>query len=80
MKALHIVAFTLLLVGGVNWLLVGAFGWDIGQLFGGQGAAVSRVIYVLVGLSAVAEIATHKKNCRMCGGSSVGAPVGGSSM
>ncbi|MBI3305439.1 DUF378 domain-containing protein [Candidatus Parcubacteria bacterium] len=67
MKGLHTVAFTLLLVGGVNWLLVGVFGWDIGQLFGGQGAAVSRVIYVLVGLSAIVEVVTHKKNCRMCG-------------
>jgi len=29
------------------------FGWDIGELFGGQTALISRVIYVLVGLSAL---------------------------
>lgn len=80
MKALHKVTFTLLLVGGVNWLLVGAGIWDIGNLFGGQDAAVSRVIYVLVGLAAIVEVATHKNNCRLCGGSSAGAPVGGSGM
>jgi len=64
------VAFILLVVGGLNWLLAGLFQWDLGQIFGGQDAAISRVIYVLVGLAAVYEIATHKKNCRMCGESS----------
>ena len=44
-------AFWLLAIGGLNWLLVGLFGWDIGELFGGQEAIVSRVIYILVGLS-----------------------------
>ena len=66
MKGLHMVTFTLLVVGGLNWLLVGVWGWDIGQLFGGQMAGVSRLIYVLVGLSAIAELATHKKLCRNC--------------
>jgi len=63
---MHMITFTLLLIGGLNWLLVGLFGWDVGMLFGGQGAAVSRVIYVLVGLSAIWEIATHKGNCKCC--------------
>ncbi|OHB14703.1 MAG: DUF378 domain-containing protein [Candidatus Zambryskibacteria bacterium RIFOXYC1_FULL_39_10] len=46
-------AHWLLVIGGLNWLLVGLFGWDIGELFGGQTALISRVIYVLVGLSAL---------------------------
>ncbi len=46
-------AHWLLIIGGLNWLLVGLLGWDIGELFGGQAALVSRVIYVLVGLSAL---------------------------
>lgn len=69
MKGIHIVAFTLLVIGGLNWLLVGLFGWDIGQLFGGMAAPVSRIIYVLVGLSAIWEAAMHKNNCKMCGNS-----------
>lgn len=68
MKALHMIAFTLLLIGGLNWLLVGLAGWDVGELFGGQGAAASRVVYVLVGLAAVWELATHAKNCMQCKG------------
>lgn len=46
-------AHWLLVIGGLNWLLVGLLSWDIGMLFGGQTALVSRVIYVLVGLSAL---------------------------
>lgn len=67
MKSLHMVSFVLLVVGGLNWLLVGLGIWDIGNLFGGQDAAVSRVIYVLVGLAAIYEVVTHKGNCKACG-------------
>ena len=66
MKALHYIAFILLVIGGLNWLLVGLFQWDIGMLFGGQYAMVSRIIYVLVGLSAIIIAATHKKDCKVC--------------
>lgn len=66
MKAFHIIAFILLIIGGLNWLLVGIASWDVGALFGGQGALVSRVLYVLVGLAAILEIFTHKKNCKVC--------------
>ena len=68
MKGLHMVTFLLLVVGGLNWLLQGLFGWDVGQLFGGQGEMISRVIYVLVGVSAIAELAMHGKSCKMCAG------------
>lgn len=63
---IHIVTFILLVIGGLNWLALGLFGWEIGELFGGQMEIVSRVIYVLVGLSAVYEIFTHKSNCKAC--------------
>lgn len=64
--SLHTLTFILLVVGGLNWLLVGLVGWDIGQLFGGQDMLISRIIYVLVGLSAIYEIFSHKRLCRMC--------------
>ena len=63
---IHLVTFILLVIGGLNWLLFGLFGWDIWSLFGGMGAPVSRAIYVLVGLSAVYEIATHGTRCKDC--------------
>ena len=69
------VTFILLVIGGLNWLLVGlGAGWEVGQLFGGMSATISRVIYVLVGLAAIVEVATHKSSCTACtpsGGASV---------
>jgi hypothetical protein len=65
--ALHKVAFVLLVVGGLNWLLFGLFGWELGaKLLGGNDTTLSMIVYVLVGLSAIYEIATHKSNCRGC--------------
>lgn len=66
MKNLHYVTFILLVVGGLNWFLVGFLNWDIGDIFGGQNAALSRIIYILVGLSAVYEAVIHKDNCKFC--------------
>lgn len=57
MKALNLVTLVLLIVGGLNWGLVGAFQFDlVASLFGGQDAMLSRVVYLLVGLSAVWQI------------------------
>lgn len=67
MKGLHMVSFSVLVIGGLNWLLLGLFGWEIGMLFGGSAALISRLIYILVGLAAVYEVVTHKQNCRQCG-------------
>lgn len=67
MKNLHSLTFILLVIGGLNWLLVGLFGWDISHLLGGMDSWISRLIYILVGLSAIYEIAMHKAMCRNCG-------------
>lgn len=66
MKGLHMIAFILLIIGGLNWLLVGLGIWDVGNLFGGQDAIVSRIIYILVGLAALFELVSHKSACKMC--------------
>ncbi len=54
MKSLDVLAAVLLVVGGLNWGLVGFFQFDlVGAIFGGQGAGLSRLVYALVGLTAV---------------------------
>lgn len=75
MKAVHIVTFLLLVIGGLNWLLVGLFGWDIGELFGGQTALISKSIYVLVGISALWQVFTHRGDCKTCGADSSSATM-----
>lgn len=48
------IALVLAIIGGLNWGSIGLFRFDVvAYLFGGQTATVSRVIYTLVGLSAV---------------------------
>lgn len=70
MKGMHMVAFTLLVVGGLNWLLVGLGGWNlVTMIFGGLGDWAVRTVYILVGLSAIWEVAMHKSNCKVCGSS-----------
>jgi uncharacterized protein len=66
MMKLHKLAFILLIIGGLNWLLVGLLSWDIGDIFGGQAAVVSRIVYILVGLAALYELFSHKKTCKAC--------------
>jgi uncharacterized protein len=59
MKSLHWIALLLVIVGAVNWGLVGLFQFDlVAALFGGQAAPLSRVVYALVGLSGVVVAAT----------------------
>lgn len=54
---LGLIAIILLVVGGINWGLIGLFRFDlIGMIFG-EMTAISRLIYVLVGLAAVYRIA-----------------------
>lgn len=54
LNALDWIALALLVIGGINWGLVGLFQFDlVANIFGGQDALLSRIVYVLVGLSAV---------------------------
>lgn len=48
------IALVLAIVGGLNWGSIGIFGFDlVAFAFGGSQSAISRVVYTLVGLSAV---------------------------
>ena len=48
------IALVLLIIGGLNWGSLGIFRFDIvAWIFGGQAALISRIIYTLVGLSAL---------------------------
>lgn len=50
-------ALILVIVGALNWLLVGLFQFDlVAAIFGGQNAALSRVVYTLVGVAGIWSI------------------------
>ena len=59
---LHKIAWVLLIIGGLNWLLVGLFQKDLFVILGmGMDGWIARLVYVLVGLSALIEIFSWKK-------------------
>lgn len=47
------IALILLIVGGLNWGLVGIFGFDLVAAIFGSMSFISRIVYILVGLSAI---------------------------
>lgn len=53
---LHKIALVLVIVGGLNWGLVGAFDWNLVDALLGDWPGVMRVVYILVGLGALAMI------------------------
>ena len=56
------IALFLLLVGGLNWGLVGLFGFDlVAWVCGGSGSIISRIIYVVVALAALWCISLYFK-------------------
>ncbi|MCD0257149.1 DUF378 domain-containing protein [Xanthomonas melonis] len=63
MKTINVITLVLLIVGGVNWGLVGLFQFDlVAALFGGQDALLARAVYVLVGVSAMWQLVPLFRN------------------
>ena len=56
MKALNIVTLILVIIGGLNWGLVGLFGFDLVAGVFGAGSVLARVVYILVALSALWQL------------------------
>ncbi len=62
LKALDMFFLTLVIVGAVNWGLIGFFRFDlVATLFGGMSAMLSRVIYALVGIAGIYAISLYSK-------------------
>lgn len=77
MKALHMITFLLVVVGGLNWGLVGlgmlvngTTDWNVVTMLLGAWPQVEAVVYLVVGLSTLWLLVKHPKECRMCMGSS----------
>lgn len=56
MRTLNIIALVLILIGALNWGLVGFFDYNLVDALFGHGSVVARVVYDLVGLAAVYKI------------------------
>jgi len=56
MKSLNIITLALVIVGGLNWGLVGLFSFDLVAAIFGPGSVLARIVYTLVGLSAAWQL------------------------
>jgi uncharacterized membrane protein YuzA (DUF378 family) len=62
MKTLDVIVAVLLVIGGLNWGLVGVFKFDlVATIFGGQAAVLSRIVYTIVGICAIYQAVLWKK-------------------
>ena len=57
MRTINVIAMALLVIGGLNWLLVGLFSFDlVAAIFGGDvgpRSTLSRIVYIIVGIAAI---------------------------
>lgn len=60
MHVLKIIAYILVIVGAINWGLIGFFGFDLVASLFGDMSALSRIVYGLVGVSAIILLLTHR--------------------
>jgi uncharacterized membrane protein YuzA (DUF378 family) len=57
MKTINLITLLLVIIGGINWGLVGLFQFDlVAAIFDGQASALSCIVYILVGASALWQI------------------------
>ncbi|MFK0206179.1 DUF378 domain-containing protein [Agrobacterium sp. NPDC090283] len=68
MRTLNVIMLTLIVIGGLDWLLIGLFQFDpVGLLLGGPGAILARIAYTLIGVSALWQLlplvgAAHRRD------------------
>lgn len=75
MKVLHTITWILVIVGALNWGLVGVFDFNLVDKILGGSPGIERLVYILVGISAIYEIFSHPKTCRLCKPDQTGAPA-----
>ena len=61
MKALNSIALTLVIIGAINWLLVGLFEFNLVDAIFGSLSVLTRIIYIIVGIAGLWSIAFYSK-------------------
>ena len=61
MKALNGIALTLVIIGAINWLLIGLFEFNLVDTLFGSLSVLTRVIYIIVGIAGLWSIAYYSK-------------------
>lgn len=61
MKTLYYLALTLVIIGALNWLLIGIFSFNLVDAIFGVSSIISRIIYILVGISGLISIGLYSQ-------------------
>jgi len=62
MKALNVISLILVILGGLNWLSVGVFKYDVvSEIFGGTEEVGSRIVYTVIGVAALYALSLFRK-------------------
>ena len=61
MKVLYYIALNLVIIGAINWLLIGLFNFDLVATIFGAMSVMSRIIYVLVGIAGLISIGLYPR-------------------
>ena len=61
-KWLDFIALVLLIAGGLNWFLIGAFQLNVVELFWGHVSFIARSLYIVIGLAALYLLLNFKKH------------------
>lgn len=59
MKILYNIVLTLVIIGAINWLLIGLFDFDLVATLFGAMSVISRIVYTLVGISGTISIGLY---------------------
>lgn len=66
-KEMHMVTFILVIVGAVNWGLVGLLGINLVSMLFSSIPMLENLVYIAVGVAGVYEFVIHKEACKLCG-------------
>lgn len=61
MKVINYIALTLVIIGALNWLLVGLFSFNLVDTLFGVSSIISKIIYILVGICGIWSICFYSK-------------------
>ena len=61
MKVINGIALTLVIIGAINWLLVGLFEFNLVDAIFGSLSILTRIIYIIVGIAGLWSIAFYSK-------------------
>ncbi len=67
MRTIDVIAAALLVIGGLNWGLVGLLNFDLVATLLGEGTVLAKAIYVVVGIAALYQAASFKSIQRRWG-------------